>query len=495
MSARKRNPPKNKKKPFLEKLFDILNEEKYSQYIHWSPDGSCIVIPDPNSFTREVIRNNFKRQKQFSSFVRQLNLYDFEKVNKNTGKREKEMIYKHKEFNKGKKPDEIKLIKKLKNKSPEKEKLPNLKNSSIPNEDPEYEKKIEEIEQLDEASKVEEYKNILKNEELTNLTNEKILNYLINKTKEKNDNKRLIRNEINNLTNENINLIENMELLKAKIEELKKTSMKMKDMIMFLSLINFKKIRNKVNLDIDNINNLENSFNSYKKKFDEKHHLDIMDTEEEIEIEEEIEENNNPGTEVNPKNSEPQQSTFLIPNDIISYPKNNPNALPNLSKFNIPFSNGSRISEESRNSNIINCENFKNIERYSNDLLINNCMALTNNNNITNQFKIHDSIFLAENQSSPSNFKKGYLYIKNNLFQYEKKLIIIDSIPEIIIIHPENNKIESEILLERSFKVVFVNKNEFELVTKDRTYKFKDNEVNSKIWGKTIDSIINIYSK
>ena len=490
MLAKKRKPSKKTEASFLEKLYDILsNDDDYSQYIHWSPDGSCIVISDPNGLTRNVLPKFYKHH-NFSSFVRQLNLYNFKKV-KNTGKgqkREKEERYKHKEFNERINQKDIKSIKKVKNDTPEKS---SLKNSNIPNEDPEYVKKIEELEQLDEVSKVKEYKNILNSEELTNLTNVKILNYLINKSKENSDNKRLIQNGICNLTKENNNIIEKLELLKGKIEEQKKPSMKMKSMVMLLSLLNCKNIRNKVNLDIDNINDFENKVESYKKKIDDEikkiNPFDDIETYSEEVIEKVPEVYN-----INPL---PPPSKPSIPNFITFIPYNQ-YTLPYLSNA---FSIGSKISVESISQNFINYGNVKNIERYSSDLQQkqskNNSIALTNNNNITNQFKIQDSIFLAENQSTPIIFKQGYLYIKNNLSQYEKRLIIIDSTPKLIFIHPENIIKESEIFLEKSFKVVYVNKNEFELVTKDRIYKFKDNEGNSIIWKKTIENIINIYSK
>ena len=252
MYAKKRKSNKRLETSFLEKLYAILSNDSYSQYIHWSPDGLYVIISDPNGLTKKVLPEFYKHH-NFSSFVRQLNMYNFRKVR--TSNKKGEQKYMHKEFNESKKPKDIKLIKKKPKTEPvENENLTNFKSCSFPNEDQEYVKKIEQIENLDEESKIKEYKTILKNEELTNLVNVKILNCLINKSKENNDSKRLIENEINNLRNQNNNLMHQLELMKNKIEEQNKISKKMKGMIMFLSLLNTKKTQNKINLDLDNKN-------------------------------------------------------------------------------------------------------------------------------------------------------------------------------------------------------------------------------------------------
>jgi hypothetical protein len=178
------------------------------------------------------------------------------------------------------------------------------------------------------------------------------------------------------------------------------------------------------------------------------------------------------------------------------------------------FSRTSRISIESdynydRNSNIMNYDNINNInslEGYNNEIfkmkqLINNPIFLTNsnninlNNNLNNSIKIQDSIYLIKKQNIPNILNQGYLYKKSNSSLYEKRFIIIDSTPKLIFIVPEKNILEGEILLEKSLKVVPKNKNEFELITKDKIYKFKDDEGNAIFWQKVIIDAINLYSK
>ena len=508
MYAKKRKSNKRLETSFLEKLYAILSNDSYSQYIHWSPDGLYVIISDPNGLTKKVLPEFYKHH-NFSSFVRQLNMYNFRKVR--TSNKKGEQKYMHKEFNESKKPKDIKLIKKKPKTEPvENENLTNFKSCSFPNEDQEYVKKIEQIESLDEESKIKEYKTILKNEELTNLVNVKILNCLINKSKENNDSKRLIENEINNLRNQNNNLMHQLELMKNKIEEQNKISKKMKGMIMFLSLLNTKKTQNKINLDLDNINDFEKEFAPLKKKIDieNENPFDsiLSDSEEEIEEEEE------------------EREVDLYPNMNICNPNNfsaipsyifNHNMYSSLLNNNV-ISRTSRISIESdynydRKSNIMNYDNINNInninslEGYNMKPFISNPIILTNsnninlnnslNNNLNNSIKIHDSIYFLQNQNIPNILNQGYLLKKSNSSLYEKRCIIIDSTPKLLIIDPEKNIIEGEILLEKSVKVVPINKKEFQLITKDKIYKFKDNEGNAIFWQKVINDAINMYSK
>lgn len=497
MQTRRRNTTKKSETSFLEKLYNILKEDKYSKYIHWSPDGLYIIISDSNGLTKNVLPEFYKHH-NFSSFVRQLNMYNFRKVKPS---KKGEQKYGHNEFIEAKSLKEIKLITKKKNPEPvANNDLTNFKNFNISKEDKEYMHKIEEIENLDEESKIKEYKTILKNEELTNLVNEKILNWLINKSRENNDSKRLIENEINNLANQNNNLMKQLELLKNKLKAQNEVSKKMKGMIMFLSLLKTKKILNAINLDLDNINDFEKKITSYKIKieneFENPFDLIPSDTEEEIEEEGEEEEDDTN------KNPNPNQIKFsAVPPPYIF----NPNIYSGVS-----YISNNNISIESdcnydRRPNLINYDNINGIEGYNNNellkmkQLINNSFFLTNsnnfNNNINNSIRIQDSIFFLKNQNIPNLLKHGYLYKKCNSHQYEKRSIIIDSTPKLIIIDPEKNIREDEILLENSLKVVHINKKEFELVAKDKIYKFKDIEENANNWERAINNAINICSK
>jgi hypothetical protein len=81
---------------FLKKIFSILEENKYSQYVSWSDDGSALIIKNPTEFAEKVLPLYFKHG-NFSSFIRQLNMYKFKK-SKNVYC---DHIYTHKMFQRG----------------------------------------------------------------------------------------------------------------------------------------------------------------------------------------------------------------------------------------------------------------------------------------------------------------------------------------------------------------------------------------------------------
>jgi hypothetical protein len=67
---------------FPEKLWYLVNEPKCEQ-IDWGPEGTSIIIPNNQEFSKNVLNNPSRvyfKTKNLSSFVRQLNLYGFRKV-------------------------------------------------------------------------------------------------------------------------------------------------------------------------------------------------------------------------------------------------------------------------------------------------------------------------------------------------------------------------------------------------------------------------------
>ncbi|RPD66501.1 hypothetical protein L226DRAFT_500934 [Lentinus tigrinus ALCF2SS1-7] len=64
---------------FLLKLYEILNDPANENLIKWSDAGDSFYIYNQERFAREVLGKWFKHQ-NFSSFVRQLNLYGFRKI-------------------------------------------------------------------------------------------------------------------------------------------------------------------------------------------------------------------------------------------------------------------------------------------------------------------------------------------------------------------------------------------------------------------------------
>lgn len=59
----------------------LSQSDQDQSVVHWGEGGDSFVIEDDKRFAGEVLPKFFKH-KNYSSFVRQLNMYDFHKVNK-----------------------------------------------------------------------------------------------------------------------------------------------------------------------------------------------------------------------------------------------------------------------------------------------------------------------------------------------------------------------------------------------------------------------------
>ena len=264
---------------FLMKLYTILNDGHYSDYIQWSKDGLSLIIFDQNLFTKKVLPRFFKHG-NFSSFVRQLNMYNFHKIKSKKG----EQKYMHEEFHKSTDIEKIKLIKKkpkfdediiisIKNKN-----LCNKKSgeTSIDNKNSIEEQKelFEKFEKLEEETKFKNYEYILKNGELPQNLNNIILLDLLDNSKEKIEMQKQVQIRINNLIAQNKYLIEQLQISNNQLIIQKKNSSKMKGMILYLikRMQNMKhnqiNIEQKINCnDIDQkLINLINKYTIYKNK-------------------------------------------------------------------------------------------------------------------------------------------------------------------------------------------------------------------------------------
>ena len=196
---------------FLVKLYTILNDKECSEFIHWSKEGLSVIISDMNGLIKNVLPKFFNHSNS-SSFIRQLNNYNFHKIK---GDKKGEQIYMHNEFNQLKSKEEILAIKKKK--KPINTNGPVIKCKNIldkklgintKNEDKNY---LEQFDLLEEESKLKEYELILQKGEVSNFVNERLLNYLLDKSKENEDNKKLEENTINNLINQNEQLNKELE--------------------------------------------------------------------------------------------------------------------------------------------------------------------------------------------------------------------------------------------------------------------------------------------
>ncbi|KAJ7036183.1 HSF-type DNA-binding-domain-containing protein [Mycena alexandri] len=67
---------------FVKKLYRMLEDRSFQDVVSWGCEGDCFVVKNTNEFAKSILPRMFKHS-NFSSFVRQLNKYDFHKV-KNT---------------------------------------------------------------------------------------------------------------------------------------------------------------------------------------------------------------------------------------------------------------------------------------------------------------------------------------------------------------------------------------------------------------------------
>lgn len=68
-----------KPKKFILTLYEILHDESNSEIITWTETGQSFVIVDLSKFSSVILPQYFKH-KNYSSFIRQLNMYDFHKI-------------------------------------------------------------------------------------------------------------------------------------------------------------------------------------------------------------------------------------------------------------------------------------------------------------------------------------------------------------------------------------------------------------------------------
>lgn len=73
-----RKVSKNPVSAFIAKTYEILEECKYPDIVDWNFEGNAIVIKKPQEFAQTVLNIYFKH-KNLTSFVRQLNMYNFHK--------------------------------------------------------------------------------------------------------------------------------------------------------------------------------------------------------------------------------------------------------------------------------------------------------------------------------------------------------------------------------------------------------------------------------
>ena len=162
------------KSSFLLKLRTILNEPENEEYIKWSKDGKFFIIncENLNAFADKILPQYFKHR-NYNSFHRQLNLYNFRTIPNDN---QDEIHFIHDKFKKGITDEEIKTIKK--NKKIKKIKKNNKKLNSF--QEKVEENEYENIDNLDEDTKIQK---IEENIQKLNNPHKMIFNFLIEKLK------------------------------------------------------------------------------------------------------------------------------------------------------------------------------------------------------------------------------------------------------------------------------------------------------------------------
>lgn len=171
-----------KSETFLLKLFQILQNNTYTQCIHWSEDGSSVEISNITFLTKKILPKFFKHN-NYASFVRQLNMYNFHKVRNNSNKKENIQIFRHEKFTRDQDWDTILNIKRK-----IKCELNLDKKSSIPNND---------------IDKLQHYSDALRNKLVSKSILEHMIVFLLDKTKETIETQNKLQKEVDELKRKN----------------------------------------------------------------------------------------------------------------------------------------------------------------------------------------------------------------------------------------------------------------------------------------------------
>lgn len=260
---------------FLEKLINILNKKKNNNIIHWNKDGTIVIISDPLKFTKHILPKNFNHQ-NYSSFVRQLNLYGFHKINSVYNSTEEQFI--HDNFKKDTPIDDIRNIKR-KDLAYDNDEIPAKKKFS--------EKQIKEqiitLEGIDKSNddkkKIEEYKKLVDNGNINIKSNSHLLEFLINKSKERIDFEYKAREQLFDLkTKIKINL-KNIQTLNEDIDYDNDDSNQLLDTINSLNKDIKIKNKNYVKQTIDYFTLKNEKFEKLEKLFKNEQKIDKVNNE------------------------------------------------------------------------------------------------------------------------------------------------------------------------------------------------------------------------
>ena len=190
---------------FPEKLFKILKKKKNNHIIHWNEDGTKIVISDPIKFTVNILPKNFNHQ-NYSSFIRQLNLYGFSKINNIYNSKEEQFF--NENFKRDKYIEEISFL--CNGDNPSKKKLSEKK----------IKKQIIILDNIkkenSDKKKIEDFTKLSENGDINIKSNTQFQEFLIRKVEKKNNFDEKIRKEISRIKDKNKRFEKEINELKSK---------------------------------------------------------------------------------------------------------------------------------------------------------------------------------------------------------------------------------------------------------------------------------------
>ena len=267
MLGKKRNTPaiESKQDKFLLKLYEILSKEEYSKIIHWSQNGSYIVITNIHLLAKKILPIYFNHQ-NYSSFVRQLNMYNFHKIRTDPDKQEQYFI--NESLNKNKTLNEIQNFKR-KEKNKQKclffqDEDSKIKYTILPNKKEEENKILEKSLELEENDDkiVDNFQSLISAGKANSNTKDKILLLLLNKSKENMDKENEIKNKLKEINTKTCEVNMQIKNINDEIESQNIFLKKIKNLYIFLvsllmrknNIISEKKNENKINIGNNDIN-------------------------------------------------------------------------------------------------------------------------------------------------------------------------------------------------------------------------------------------------
>ena len=267
MIGKKRTHKKieSKQDKFLLKLYEILSKEEYSEIIHWSQNGSYIIIANAHLLEQKILPIYFNH-KNYSSFVRQLNMYNFHKIRTDPDKPEQYFI--NETLNKNKTMKEIKDFKR-KEKNRQKclffqDEDSNIKYTILPDKKEKDIKNQEISITLEEKEEEKEnaFKQTTEKGKMDENEKEKLLLSLLDKTKENIDKVNEYRNKLKEMNEKQSEINTQIKNINDEIESQNIFLKKIKGLYFFLvtllmrknNCITEKKIENKINIGSNEIN-------------------------------------------------------------------------------------------------------------------------------------------------------------------------------------------------------------------------------------------------